>query len=352
MGRELTAEAVAAEPLQTTLQPSPAWSSYRDPHHFELERRLVHRTGWHYVGARARLGTPGRVTTLTCAGMSVLIVADERGTMRAFPNVCRHRGAEFIGETSEPLTRLSCRYHGWSWNPDGSLRAAPSTDLCAGDPCWALDQLPLATWGAMVFLKPSHDGPEFETVMGPLITQIATRVDVDALVPVERCDYSVRSNWKVWIENFNECYHCPVAHPEFNRVVHTNRQYVVERLGTYVVGHRVPFRCDPERMFYYAYAWPFLALGVSPDRSGITIISVRPETAETMSMSRELYQLSGVEHRALLDDIEEDVIQQDIDLCEMVQRGLANDAYAAGAVLRSREQAVVVFHELLRAHMG
>ena len=168
--------------------------------------------------------------------------------------------------TREPLTRLSCRYHGWSWNTDGSLRAAPSTDLYAGDPCWALDQLPIATWGPMLFVKPSHDGPDFDTVMGPLVAEIGSRVDVDALVPMESETFSVKSNWKVWIENFNECYHCAVAHPEFTKLVHTNRRYEVERLGTYSVGHRVPLRAEPDKMFYFAWAWPTFALGVVPGR--------------------------------------------------------------------------------------
>ena len=333
------------------LHPTLPWHWYTDQHHFERERTAILRTGWHHVGPIARLNSPGQVTSVTLAGMSVIVVADEQGTIRAFPNVCRHRGAELVGDTREPLTRLSCRYHGWSWNTDGSLRAAPSTDLYAGDPCWALDQLPIATWGPMLFIKPSHDGPDFDTVMGPLVAEIGSRVDVDALVPMESETFSVKSNWKVWIENFNECYHCAVAHPEFTKLVHTNRRYEIERLGTYSVGHRVPLRAEPDKMFYFAWAWPTFALGASPDGNSLGIIGIRPDSADTTTYARQLYQPAGIEHKPLLADFNENLVQQDIDLCEMVQRGLSSDAYVGGCVVESREEAVLVFHELVNDHL-
>ena len=328
--------------MQATLP----WRWYTDDAHFERERRLILRTGWHHVGPIDRLAAAG-ITTLTLAGMSIIVVADGHGAVRAFPNVCRHRGAELVGDGSERRGRLTCRYHGWSWNDDGSLRAAPSAALEPGDPCWALDQLPIATWGPMLFVKPSHAGPDFDSVMGPLMAEVGARVDVDTLVPMESEAYDVRSNWKVWVENFNECYHCAVAHPEFTKLVHTNKRYEVERLGTYAVGHRVRLRADPEQMYYFAYAWPTLALGISPDGGSLGVIAIRPEAADSMTYLRQLYQPAGAEHRPLLADFNEDLVQQDIDLCEMVQRGLASEAYSDGCVVESREQAVMVFHELV-----
>jgi phenylpropionate dioxygenase-like ring-hydroxylating dioxygenase large terminal subunit len=334
-----------------TLHPTLPWQWYTDQAHFERERRLILRTGWHHVGPIAHLNAPGQATTVTLAGMSIIIVADEEGAVRAFPNVCRHRGAELVGEVSQRVTRLQCRYHGWTWDTQGTLRAAPSADVASGDPCWALDQLPIATWGPMLFVKPGHDGPDFNTVMGPLMAEIRERVDVDALVPIESEAYSVKSNWKVWIENFNECYHCAVAHPEFTKVVHTNKRYEVERLGTYNVGHKVRLRAEPDQMYYFAYAWPTLALGVSPDGNSLGIIAIRPDTAASTTYLRQLYQPAGVEPKPLLADFKENLVQQDIDLCEMVQRGLDNGAYVGGCVVESREQAVLVFHELVNDHL-
>jgi phenylpropionate dioxygenase-like ring-hydroxylating dioxygenase large terminal subunit len=333
------------------LHPTLPWQWYTDGRHFDRERHLILRTGWHHVGPIARLSAPGQATVVTLAGMSILIVADEAGTVRAFPNVCRHRGAELVGVVNQTVSRLQCRNHGWTWDTDGSLLAAPSTGLAPGDPCWALDRLPIATWGPMLFVKPSHDGPDFDTVMGPLMAEIGERVDVGALVPRESETYSVKANWKVWIENFNECYHCAIAHPEFTKLVHTNRRYEVERLGTYTVGHKVRLRAEPDKMYYFAYAWPTLALGVSPDGNSLGIIAIRPDTAESMTYLRQLYQPAGVEHKPLLADFNEDLVQQDIDLCEMVQRGLGNQAYLGGCVVEPREQAVLMFHELVNGHV-
>ena len=119
--------------------------------------------------------------------------------------------------------------------------------------------------------------------MGPLMAEIGRRVDMSSLVPVESEAFLVQSNWKVLVENFNECYHCAIAHPGFNKVVHTNTRYEVERLGTYCVGHKVRLRADPDNMYYFAYAWPVFGLGVTPDCTGIGIISIQPETAETVT---------------------------------------------------------------------
>jgi choline monooxygenase len=346
-----TGEIVSDDRVPRPLLETLPWSWYTDDALYDLERLRVHKTGWHYVGPHAELSAPGHAELVTIAGLSIIVMADANGTVRAFPNVCRHRGAELIGESEESVARLSCRYHGWSWAPDGTLRAAPSTDLDAGDPDWALDELPLATWGPMLFVKPSQEGPDFDTVMGPLVDKVATRIDVASLEPVEREEYVVQANWKVFVENFNECYHCPVAHPEFSKVVYTNRNYVVERLGTYCVGHKVPLRAAPDEMYYFAYAWPTLALGLPPDGRGIGIISIRPTSTGSFAYHRQLFQPKDVDRKPLLADFNENLVQQDIDLCEMVQRGLRNDAYGSGALVESREQAVLIFHELVRAHM-
>jgi len=327
------------------------WTWYAEPQFFDLERRLIHRTGWHYVGPVAALSKPGHAEVVTIAEFSILLVADSDGTIRAFPNVCRHRGTELLGQSEDSTTRLSCRYHGWSWTPDGALRNAPSTNLEPGDPCWALAELPLATWGPMLFVKPSHDGPDFDDVMAPLVAEVANRLDVESLEPVELEEYDMKSNWKIFVENFNECYHCPIAHPEFSKVVYTNENYVVERLGKYCIGHRVPLRDAPDTMYYFAYAWPFLALGLAPDGRGIGIISIRPTSPTTTTCHRQLFQPKGASRKPLLADFKENLIQQDIDLCEMVQRGLRNEAYGTGAIVPSREQAIIIFHELMRSHM-
>jgi carnitine monooxygenase subunit len=302
------------------LHSTPPWDWYTDPEHFDRERRLVLRTGWHHVGPVAHLNVPGRATPMTVAGMSIVIVADDTGTVRALP----------IGPRP-------------AQSPVGPE---------AADPAGALDELPIAQWGPMLFVKPSHDGPDFLTVMGPLMAEIGRRVDIASLVPVESEAYLVQSNWKVLVENFNECYHCAIAHPEFNKVVHTNKRYEVERLGTYSVGHKVRLRADPDSMYYFAYAWPVFALGVTPDGTGVGVLAIRPETATTVTYARQLYRSADVEHRPLLAEFSENLVQQDIDLCEMVQRGLTSNAYPGGGVVEAREQAIVVFHELITAHMA
>ncbi|MGH3383830.1 MAG: aromatic ring-hydroxylating oxygenase subunit alpha [Nocardioidaceae bacterium] len=209
---------------RSTMLPASAYTSAAV---LAWEQRHIFAGTWSCVGRLADLsGTGVRQRALLVGDVPALLTwgaVDEQP--RAYANTCRHRGHELLsdGETS---TRQSivCPYHAWSYELDGSLRAAPGfRDLTAFDPDdHRLVELPLAVWHGWVFVHAAHGvddhaEPGFAAHVAALDAIVAPYSPAD-LVLRARHTYTVHANWKVVTENYHECYHCPLIHPELCQV--------------------------------------------------------------------------------------------------------------------------------------
>jgi choline monooxygenase len=145
------------------------------------------------------------------------VTLDRDGALRAFVNVCRHRGA-LVASAPQRRGTLQCPYHAWTYGLDGALRAAPRSDL---EPCFdrdGLGLLPVAvdTWGPFLFVNPDPDAEPLAVALGDLPAVVAEHgLDIGALRHRRRVSYELRANWKVAIENYLECYRCAINHPGF-----------------------------------------------------------------------------------------------------------------------------------------
>ena len=142
------------------------------------------------------------------------------GELRAFLNVCRHRG-HVVANGSGTRETLQCPYHAWTYGLDGRLRAAPRSDR---EPGFEADELGLLqigvdTWGPFVFVNPDPNADPLADALGDVPARLAEILDVDALEFRFRTEFELDVNWKVSCENFLECYHCAVAHPGFSAAV-------------------------------------------------------------------------------------------------------------------------------------
>src|SRR5262249_26970411 len=150
----------------------------------------------------------------------------DRGALRAFVNVCRHRRHEVMSGAGNRRT-LQCPYHAWTYGLDGSLRAAPRSDREEGFNRADFPLLPVAvdTWGPSVFVDVGGEAGPLASVLGELPSIIAHGgLGLDGLVFHGREEWRAGANWKVMIENFLECYHCPVQHPGFSTVVDVDEE--------------------------------------------------------------------------------------------------------------------------------
>jgi Rieske 2Fe-2S family protein len=148
---------------------------------------------------------------------SVVLVRGDDGVLRAFYNVCRHRGHELVPCDAAVARRgaIHCPYHAWTYALDGSLRATPRFDAPAGFDAAGHGLVPVRAeeWHGFVMVNVSGDAPPLADYLGALDTLLAP-YECDRLVTAASHEYELQGNWKLPVENYHECYHCPAIHPE------------------------------------------------------------------------------------------------------------------------------------------
>lgn len=196
------------------LNPTLPGAHYRDPRILEAEWERIFFRSWLYAGREERVAEPGRFLTLQAGPESLLIARGKDGTLRAFHNVCRHRGSILCGEERGSLKAIRCPYHGWTYGLDGRLLAAPNVGE-EGFPKeeFSLHPVALEVWRGCIFVN-------LDPGSRPLAEQLGTMPGRVRRYPLERLRiqthavHEVEANWKILIENYQECYHCPGVHPE------------------------------------------------------------------------------------------------------------------------------------------
>lgn len=193
-------------------------TAYEDPVWFRRERERFFARTWLHVAHDSDIPAPEGWYRAEIAGFPVILTRAKDGSVRAFHNVCPHRGAPLarIGEpeaTCAAGRTVACPYHGWIFALDGALKGAPGMDAhpCFDRAAHALTPLRLERWGPFWFVNVSGDAPPLTTCLGPAVERFAGAC-TEAWVRVHRQDYVTASNWKFYVENNAEFYHEPVAH--------------------------------------------------------------------------------------------------------------------------------------------
>ncbi len=189
---------------------------YLDPDVFAADLDLL-AAHWLFAGHVSEVGEPGAWITVECGPDSAIVTRADDGRLRAFANVCRHRGSRICVEASGASAFLTCPYHAWSYELDGRLRRAREMPADFDAAAWALKPLPLREIGGLVFVAFAADPPDLEAAAGPL-ARMAGMFDWPHARIALRRTYAVAANWKLVMENYHECYHCAPAHPEFARL--------------------------------------------------------------------------------------------------------------------------------------
>ena len=215
-----TLDPALAEKLEALLATQPRDSSlsqpfYRDPAIFEHDMARVHMQRWLCAGHASQVPEPGDWFRYDVAGESLIIARGQDREVRALVNVCRHRGSVVCSNPSGRSNRLVCPYHGWAYDMEGKLRAARNMgdlELSSHD----LATVHCRVVEGLVFVCFAADPPEFDQVESVLKQSLGRFGWANAKI-AHRASYSVSANWKLVTENYQECYHCRPAHPEFAR---------------------------------------------------------------------------------------------------------------------------------------
>ena len=195
--------------------------AYVDPAVFAWEKRNIFG-GWHCVGHAGDLEGVGAQKAVGSGKDGILLVRGEDGRVRAFANVCRHRGHEMLAcGTTAKRRGVVCPYHSWSYKLTGELRHAPGFE--SGDGFhfdtgqFGLTELRLVDWHGYLFVDPSGADIDFERHVAGM-EEIVGPYQPEELTVVARHSYELDTNWKVIVENYQECYHCQAIHPELSRI--------------------------------------------------------------------------------------------------------------------------------------
>ena len=343
-------DATADIHLETTLP----GASYCDPAVLEREWERIFNRSWICAGREERAAVPGQYFTLAVGQESVLVVRDREARLRAFYNVCRHRGARLCpAEEGQLKGAVSCAYHAWTYSLDGRLIGTPHLSGGEAFPRQDFSLVPVAleTWGGFIFINLEGERAAPLALHLGAAPERLKRYPLASLKSASRQTHEAECNWKILVENYQECYHCPGVHPELCDLVPLYRKGIVDASDSDLVAYfregaatftrsgttRRPFLTglnDAEKRKYdgelivptmmlnlfpdyvqYRVLWP-----LAPGRTRI----VTEWLFEASTMAREDFDpRDAIEFINLIG-------RQDWDVCELVQKGVGSRAHRHG----------------------
>ena len=354
-------------PLERTAPVAPAglekslpslW--YRSPRVFRRERERIFHREWFCAGRDEQIPEPGDCLVLDVAGESILVVRTAEGGLAAHYNVCRHRGSRLCAPTEGAAGRLPgvirCPYHSWTYGLDGTLKGAPhlrGTGLKREQ--LSLYPVGVESWGGFLFVNLSPEqaragGRTLEAQLGRASERLS-RYPLAELRTARRIVYDVRANWKVILENYNECYHCGPVHPELCEVVPAFKRRggagldwengVPHRDGAYTftfdgTSRRASFPGlgERERTRHFGdLVYPNFMLSLSPDH--VAAFTLWPEgPRRTRVVCDFLFHPGEMKTRGFdpsdAVDFWDLINRQDWSICEKVQAGLSSRVHRFG----------------------
>lgn len=324
------------------------WYSREDIH--LRETREIFRKTWQYVTHVSKLQKVGDYVTTSIVDTPVVVVRADDNTLKAYLNICRHRWAEVLkGEGNTRLLR--CPYHAWAYSLDGCLRAAPD---CANEPNFDKDELGLIpvrvdVWASLVFVNLDSHASPIEAFLGAGAAEVdRLGLDLDSYVPGKRTEFVISANWKIAAENYLECYHCPVSHPEFTAVFDTTKDGYLLEASDFSLISKSPVRSvrkpgvryAPEKGAaigdsLYILLWPNVTLNFFSGDGNIVVYWVRPLSPTKTVGVFEYYFAPGTsqEFQDTLQDFWDRVGFEDVALIESVQRGVSSGALPRGRLV-------------------
>lgn len=339
---------------------------YTEQKYFDAEREAIFYRTWQWVCHIEKVRELGAYYVADVQGRSIAIVRDRDGDLRAFYNVCKHRAHHLL--KGEGKTRMvTCPYHAWSYNLDGTLRQAPHTDALVNfdKDKICLDQVKVEEFCGFIYVNLDPGAQSLAEQTGDLAKEItAFAPDIADLTHARRLTFEMKSNWKNVVDNFLECYHCPTAHKDFCSLLQFDT-YKVTTHGLYSShmakaskAENSAYSVDGATVDDHAvwWLWPNTCLLRYPGRSNFLVLNIIPvgpgRTIETYDFYFENAVPTEQEEQAI--NYIRDVLQQeDIDLVESVQRGMSTPAFESGRIVNDpagsglSEHAVHHFHGLL-----
>lgn len=347
---DLTVPAGSYAPMQAS-------AFYEDE--FYLREQAMLRTRWHYVALAASLPDVGSYQVTEIASVSVLVVRGEDEIIRAFVNVCPHRGSVLVNDASGSCPVFRCPYHAWTFGLKGELRGAPwsKEDPQFDRSTAGLQELCVESFGPFVFSTLNPAPAPLAACYGDWMQGLSPHLDTMTawLQPYRRTEYTLDCNWKVLIENSLECYHCGPAHPQLAEMLDVRKYRVCDTFtnglkyqGIAREGERHPDYTHPLSPGVH-YLWPNIFIAIDEPTHSVIVATIRPLAVDRTIHVRD-YCFGDditVEAREAFMAFQHSIFEQDIDLCESVHRGLTMQTLARTRLLGGIEGGPRYFEQRL-----
>jgi choline monooxygenase len=318
-----------------------------------LDRAAAFARSWQLVAHAGPVRAPGDHALAQIAGVPLVIVRGDDGQLRALHNVCRHRAGPLAICDGRAAQALTCQYHGWTYALDGQLRGAPEMGRAEDfDPAVIrLPQARVAEWQGLVFAALDEAAPPFNELVDGIDARLAAAGHALATYRFHRqLHYDIDCDWKVYVDNYLEGYHVPRVHPGLNALL-DYRSYTTTSARWHSL-QASPLDSAPtlygsgEALYYFLY--PNTMLNCLPGR--LQTNRVLPLATGRCRVEFDFFYADASAAQAEADaQFSDEVQQEDIGICEAVQRNLASGSYVAGRLNPLRESGIWHFHELLRA---
>ena len=347
----------SSAPLEEAYTLPAAW--YLDERIERLERDQVFGRNWIAVGRVDQAAVPGQFFTVELAREPLVVVRGADGELRAFYNVCRHHAAAVANVPCGIAEHLRCPYHGWTYGLDGSLKGAPEfSGVCNFDRAKnGLQPVRVATWEQFIFVTLDTATPSLESFLGDLRARM-TPLSLSNIHFFERKSYTLGCNWKVYVDNYLDGgYHVPHLHKGLNSVL-DYKEYTIENSERYSLQSSPMVVSQEDASFaatrtgeraYYYWLYPNFMINVYEGVMDTNLVlPLAPDKClvqfdfffADISDDKKRYNAESV---AVSDRVQD----EDVDICESVQRGLRSRAYGSGRLSVRREAGEHLFHRLL-----
>ena len=336
---------------------------YVDARIGELERLNVFSRTWQLVARTDQIEKPGQFVSMMLAGDPIVVVRGNDDVLRGFYNVCRHHAAAVVTQPCGKTTLLHCPYHGWNYGLDGSLKGMPEFEGVKNFDRGKNGLVPVRveTWECFVFVNLDPEAQSLQEFLGGLAPRIAP-LGIGKLHHFDRKTYNIACNWKVFVDNFLDGgYHVPHLHKGLNSVL-DYKQYTIENEDRYCL-QSSPMVASVEDAATGAtrkgdrawYFWQYPNLMINCYAGYMDTNYVIPVDADHCSVIFDFYFSDVSEAARAYNEqsvhVGNQVQDEDLGICEDVQRGLKSRAYGAGRLSVRREAGEQLFHRLLAADL-
>jgi choline monooxygenase len=338
-------------------------SWYTDSRIAELERLNVFSKTWQLVARTNQVQTPGQFIATTVAGEPVVVVRGNDNVLRAFYNVCRHHAAAVVTQSCGWASLLHCPYHGWNYGLDGSLKGMPEFEGVENFDRTKNGLVPIRvdTWECFVFINLDHEAAPLAEFLGGLVKRVAP-LGIGRLHHFDSRTYSIHCNWKVYVDNFLDGgYHVPHLHKGLNSVL-DYKQYTIENEDHYCLQSSPMVASNEDAVTGAArkgdrawYFWQYPNLMINCYEGYMDTNLVIPGDVDHCTVAFDFYfgdvSEASREYNEQSVSVGNRVQEEDLGICEDVQRGLKSRAYRAGRLSVRREAGEQLFHQLLAADL-